>query len=289
MVATQVLPTRLGPVEVMHLPGAKPPVLFFPGGHCPAGTDCGWSLYTDSGHGLVAFSRPGYGRTAVGPIGPEEFLPAVSECCELLGITEAAAAIGVSFGGLQAIQVAVELPRLAPRLVLHSCAPSTYPFPDGRREALAGPIVFGPTVQRLTWRAVSRLVASDAGLRRMVAALSKRPVAEWWHKWSEDDKRRAREMFRTMDSGSGFANDLRQGRRDGAHHRHLLQTQVPCPTLVTASRHDGGVAFTHAEDLADTIRDATLVELGCPSHLFWIGPERSQVQAAVEGFLPPAG
>jgi pimeloyl-ACP methyl ester carboxylesterase len=286
MVVTQVLPTRLGPVEVAHLPGPKPPVLFFPGGHCPAAGDCGWSLYTDAGHALVAFSRPGYGRTDVGRLNAGEFVPAVSDCCDLLGVGETAAVVGVSFGGLQAIEVAVQLPHLAPRLVLHSCAPSTYSYPDTHRETLAGPVVFGPTLQGLTWRGVSRLVASDAGLRRVVGALSRRPVGEWWHTWSEDDKCRSRDLFLTMDSGSGFAHDLWQGRPDRAGHRRLLQTQVPCPTLVTASRQDGGVDFIHAQDLAATIPAATLVELGCPSHLFWIGPERTQAQVAVDDFLP---
>ncbi len=285
MVATEVLRTRLGPVEVAYLPGPKPPVLFFPGSHCSAGTDCGWSLYQESGHGLLAFSRPGYGRTAVGRLGAADFVPAVADCCDRMGLTEVTAVVGVSFGGLQAIEVAVQLPHLAPKLVLHSCAPSTLSWPDSRMEALGGPVVFGPSLQRLTWRTVSLLVATDAGLRWMIAALSKRPVAEWWHTWSGEDKRRGRELFSTMDSGSGFVVDLEQGRPDGSARRHLLQTQVTCPTLVTASRDDGGVAFAHALDFAETIPTARLVELTCPSHLFWIGPERREVQAAVDDFL----
>jgi len=181
MVLSQVLTTRLGPVEVMYLPGDKPPVFFFPGGHCRAASDCGWRLYTDLGHGLLAFSRPGYGRTMVGRLNASEFVPAVSDCCDLLGVSRTAGVVGVSFGGLQAIEVAVMLPHLAPRLVLHSCAPSTHSYPDTRPERLGGPVVFSPALQRLTWHTVSRLVASDAGLRAMVAALSNRPIHEWWH------------------------------------------------------------------------------------------------------------
>lgn len=289
MVVSQVLQTRLGQVEVVYLPGAKPPVLFFPGGHCTAISDCGWNLYKDAGYGLVAFSRPGYGRTAVGRLTAGEFIPSARECCELLGIKATSAVVGVSFGGLQAIQLAVHVPRLAPRLILHSCAPSTHSYPDTRVESVLGPVAFTPNLQRLTWGAVSQLVDSDAGLRRMVAALSKRPVTEWWHTWSDEDKRRGRELFKTMDSGSGFVNDLQQGRPDRATYRHFLQTQVRCPTLVTASRQDAGVDFTHAQDLAATIPTATLVELTCPSHLFWIGPERSQAQAAISHFFPSAG
>ena len=31
--------------------------------------------------------------------------------------------------------------------------------------------------------------------------------------------------------------------------------------------------------------NATLVEIDAPSHLFWIGPAHTQVQAAVSGFI----
>ncbi|GIG23644.1 putative hydrolase YcgS [Cellulomonas chitinilytica] len=285
MRATTVLETTLGPVEVMHLPGDKPAVLFFPGGHCDAAVDCGWSIYRSLGHGVLSFSRPGYGRTSVGQLTAQEFVPAVRECCEQLGIQLAAAAVGVSFGGMQAIHVAVAQPVTVHRLVLHSCAPSTRPYPDTRSEALLGPIVFAPGPQRLVWAAIERLVRTDAGLRRMVAALSARPLDAWWPTWSTADRARARELFRSMSSGAGFVNDLRQGHPDRAAHRRLFQTRVRCPTLVTASRADAGVAFGHAEDLARTIPNATLVELDSPSHLFWIGPERVQVERAVRAFL----
>ena len=255
------------------------------GGHSSATTDCGWSSYRDAGHAVLAFSRPGYGRTGVGRLTAGEFVPAVVDTCALLGVRETAAVVGVSYGGLQAIQVAVHVPELAPRLVLHSCAPSTDPWPDTRVETLGAALVFAPAVQRLTWRLIARLVASDSGLRRMVAPLSRRPVGDWWDTWSADDKQQCRELFTAMSSGSGFAIDLGQGRPDRAQHRRLLQTQVGCPTLVTASRQDGGVDFLHALDLADSIPAAKLVELTCPSHLFWIGPERSQVRAAVRDFL----
>ena len=98
MVVSQVLSTRLGAVEVVHLPGDKPPVLFFPGGHCSAVSDCGWSLYRDAGHALLAFSRPGYGRTAVGRLNAGEFVPALIDCCHLLGVRHTAAAWACPLG-----------------------------------------------------------------------------------------------------------------------------------------------------------------------------------------------
>lgn len=280
-----MIQTRLGPVEVMYAPGYKPAVLFFPGGHCSASSDCGWSLYTSAGHGVLAFSRPGYGNTDVGRLNAAEFIPAVAECCQALGIDGTAGAVGVSFGGMQAIHAAWSLPALVPRLVLHSCAPSTLAYPDTRIESVFGPLVFSPSLEILIWAAVARLVGSDAGLRQLVGALSTRPVNEWWHTWSAEDKRRARGLFQTMRSGSGFVNDLQQARRDRSSYRRLVQTRTACPTLVTGSRHDAGVAFAHAADYARTIPGAVLVELDAPSHLFWLGPTHAEAQAAVSAFL----
>ena len=282
---SQLVETSLGAVEVKHLPGDEPAVLFFPGGHCSAATDCGWDLYTSQGHGVLSFSRPGYGRTRVGRLNAVEFVPAIAECCDRLGIDRSAGAVGVSFGGMQAIHAAISMPDIVPRLVLHSCAPSTHAYPDTHLESLSGPVAFYPAVEGLTWTAVARLVDSDAGLRRMVGALSTRPVNEWWPTWSAEDKRRARELFRSMRSGNGFANDLQQARSDRASYRRLAQTRVGCPTLVTASRHDAGVAFEHAEDFARTIPRSTLVELESLSHLFWLGPEYPDVRATVSAFM----
>src|SRR5690606_37611642 len=97
-----------------------------------------------------------------------EFVPAVLEVTGRLGIDAVSAVVGVSFGGLQAVAVAAAAPDLTPRLALHSCAPSTLPFPDTRLERLVAPLAFGPHAQVLTWAAVRRLIATDAGLRLMM-------------------------------------------------------------------------------------------------------------------------
>jgi pimeloyl-ACP methyl ester carboxylesterase len=281
----RVMATSAGPVEYVDIAGSGPAVLFFPGGHCTAASDCGWDLYTGSGRRLVSFSRPGYGRTRVGSLHAAEFVPAVAQCCAQLGIEQVAAVVGVSFGGMQAIHAACSLPMPVPGLVLHSCAPSSLRYPDTATQAWGAPLAFGPFTQRLTWAAIARSIRSEPGLKRMVATLSTCPVDDWWSTWSEDDQRQARALFLTMSSGTGFTLDLRQARDDRGPYRRAMQQQVGCPTLVTASRHDGGVVFHHAQDLAATISGALLRELTTPSHLFWLGPEASQARDAVTGFL----
>lgn len=237
------------------------------------------------GYGIVAFSRPGYGRTSVGALSAVEFVPALEDCCRVLGIDAVAAAVGVSFGGMQAIAAAVGLPGLVSRLALHSCAPSTYSYPDTTRERLAAPLVFSPRSQRLTWTVVSNLVRSERGLRAMVGGLSTEPLDQWWGGWSEADKQAARRFFQEMSSGSGFVLDLLQARQERATFRRHLQTLVPCPTLVTGSRRDRAVRFTHAADLAATVPSTQLVELHAPSHLYWLGASAPEAHEAVRRFM----
>jgi pimeloyl-ACP methyl ester carboxylesterase len=281
----EIVSTALGEVEIAVVDGVRPPVLFFPGGHCSAVINCGWELYTDLGHAIVSFSRPCYGRTSVSNLSGAEFVPAVEEVCAALELVEVTAVVGLSFGALQAVPAALSEQIAARRLVLHSGAPSTLPYPDTRRERLAGPVVFGPAIQRATWAAISRVVRTEAGLRAMAASLSTLPAKRWWSSWNHEDRERARALFQTMASGRGFVNDLRQARVDASADRRGLLQQVACPTLITASRHDGGVAFAHAEDFAATIPEARLVELDSPTHLFWIGPHAEAARRAVQDFL----
>jgi pimeloyl-ACP methyl ester carboxylesterase len=129
---TQIVGTSRGPVEVHYVPGEKAPVLLFPGGHTTAATPIGEGIYTQLGHGVLRFSRPGYGGTDVGPLTAAEFTTLVVETCQLLKVERSAAVVGVSFGGLQAIHTTISAAELAPKLILHSCAPSALPYPDTR-------------------------------------------------------------------------------------------------------------------------------------------------------------
>lgn len=277
--------TSLGPVEAALGPGDGPTVLFFPGGHTAATTPLGLEVYSELGLRTLSFSRPGYGRTDVGPLTAEQFVPAVAQTCEALAIRSVAATVGLSFGGLAALRVAVGLPHLAPRLILHSCAPSSLPYPDTAWQRRGAPLLFAPRVQGLNWRLVRGLIASDRGLRAMMRPLSTLPPAQWWQEWTPADRAAARATFRAMDSGSGFVLDLHQATAATSTARRSLLGSVPCPTLVTASRHDGGVAFAHAEDFARSIPNARLVETGAATHFAWLGPSRQRLMNAIRDFL----
>jgi pimeloyl-ACP methyl ester carboxylesterase len=281
----QLIDTRFGPVEITVTAGDGATVLFFPGGHSSARTPSGTDLYTSQGLKVVAFSRPGYGRTGVGRLTAAEFVAAVSDVITSLACDDVTATVGLSFGGLQAVEVAVRAPHLAPRLVLHSCAPSSRPFPDSVVERLRAPVAFGPRGQVLTWAAVHRLVRTDAGLRLMMSSLSRLPIAQWWPRWGTAERAAARSVFAAMGSGSGFVTDLAQATTSRSAYRRSLLTSVPCPTLITASPHDGGVSFEHALDQAKWVANSRLVDTGAETHFAWLGSSRRVLENAIADFL----
>jgi pimeloyl-ACP methyl ester carboxylesterase len=113
-VQTRVAHTSVGPVEVALTSGVGDVVLCFPGGHATAATPLCAGIYAELGYRVLTFSRPGYGRTDIGDLTAAEFVPVIAEVCEGLSLGAAAATVGVSFGGLQAVHVAAALPHLAP-------------------------------------------------------------------------------------------------------------------------------------------------------------------------------
>jgi pimeloyl-ACP methyl ester carboxylesterase len=75
------------------------------------------------------------------------------------------------------------------------------------------------------------------------------------------DIRKVTEFFLCCRSGRGFMIDLRAPTD--------VSSDVAQPTLILATRNDGAVSFDHAEYLAATLHDSTLVELDTPTHLLW--------------------
>ncbi len=68
------------------------------------------------------------------------------------------------------------------------------------------------------------------------------------------------------------------------------------PTLVIATRNDGGVPFAHARALTAAIRHAHLVESHADSHLIWLARDWPNIAETIRVFLttdppryPPAG
>ena len=169
-------------------------MLFFPGGHCSAACDCGWGIYTASGHGVVSFSRPGYGGTRAGPLSPAEFAPLVREVCAQLDLGDRRCGRRL-VRRMQAVQASLDR--------VFTCR-GWYCTAPPRRAAVSR----HPRASD-RW---ARGVLSDAagaglgpgppggphrlGPARMLARLSKLPIGDWWERLSVADRDEARTCSR---------------------------------------------------------------------------------------------
>lgn len=285
----QLVGTAAGLVEVVATERDNNWVLYFHGGHESAVTASAAELYADIGCSVLSVSRPGYGATDVGPMSPVRFAAIVDQVCRELSRQNFIAVVGTSFGGPQAVAYAAQFPCRARSLILHSAAPSSHPYPDSSLQKLGGKLLFNPRVEGSIWNAVSWLLqtAPQIGLRLMMSQLSKLPAKAWLAELGPFERQAIRDMFSEMRSGYGFSVDVKFAGSSGTKDRRCLQQQVLCPTLVTASRHDAGVSWQHAEDFHATIPDSHLVEVPAVSHLFWIGQTRPQLISEISQFLAP--
>jgi pimeloyl-ACP methyl ester carboxylesterase len=263
-----------GPVEYRLERRGEPVVVMLHGGHMRAGLALGEDVFAEAGCTLLATSRPGYGRTPVMTVA--EFADVTWQLCEHLGIGRVAAVVGVSAGGTTAATVAARH-REIERLILIS-AMGWLPYPD-RWTRLGARVAFRGGAERVTWAGIHRLAtdAPELCLRMMMRGLSTRPVNEVTAGLRDEDRTLLLEMFGQMRSGRGFLNDLR-GSPDVA-------AEVGQPTLVIATRNDGGVPFAHAERYAATIRNAELVESRADSHIVWFGEDWPDIAARIRRFL----
>jgi pimeloyl-ACP methyl ester carboxylesterase len=253
-------------------------VLVLLGGHCRAGLVLGEQVFAEAGYGVLAVSRPGYGRT---PLSTDpsvaEFTDVIAGLCAQLGIGRLVAVVGISGAGPTAVTLAARHPDLVERLILLS-AVGWVPWPTWRIR-VGSYIGFNAWTEPVTWflvRAMLR-VAPGLGSRMLLRGLSTMPAGQALATLSEQDRAALLAICRRLRSGSGFLNDL--------HSTPNVCGEITQPTLVIATRNDGGVPFAHAESLAATIRRAELVESGAGSHFIWFSADWPAIAERLTAFL----
>jgi pimeloyl-ACP methyl ester carboxylesterase len=281
---TEVACLSSGRVEYRLERRGEAVVVVLHGGHVRAGLALGEEVLAAAGCTVLAPSRPGYGRTPVSTgTSVQGYTDVVRELCAHLGIARVAAVVGISGGGPTAATFAARHGDLVERLILIS-AVGWLPYPD-RRTRLGAYLAFAAMTEHLTWAVVHTLtrLAPDVCLRMMLRSLSTRPVGQVLAVLSGQDRAMLLSLFAQMRSGRGFLNDLRP--------TPDVTAWIDQPTLVIATRTDGGVPFTHARSLASTIRHAELVESHADSHFVWLGTDWPVIGERIRGFLdtnPPA-
>jgi pimeloyl-ACP methyl ester carboxylesterase len=253
-------------------------VVVFHGGHVRAGLALGEEVFAAAGYTILVPSRPGYGRTPLSTgTTVQGYTDVVRALCAYLGIGRVAAVVGISGGGPSAATFAARHADLVERLILVS-AVSWLPYPD-RRTRFGAYLGFAAMIEPLTWAAVHTLVrqAPETCLRLMLRHLSTQPADTVVAALSGEDRALLLALFASMRSGRGFLNDLRA--------TPDITAAIDQPTLVIATRRDGGVPFDHARSLASSIRHAELIESRAHSHFVWLDAGWPVIAERIREFL----
>lgn len=255
--------TSKGRIEYC-IAGRGEPILFIHGGH----VNCRETIFR-KGLDLSKFccitpSRPGYGSTPLtssnkSPKGTAELFIALLNELQLNEVI----VIGISAGGLTALEVADQYPKRIKKLVLMSALTNKM-FNNSDKQFVGGKIIFAPGVEYFTWllyRFFFRLFPKTMA-NAMFKSLSKyRPIV-----YTQNEAQELRNLTFRMRSQHGFYNDLHQ-----AIDQKIL-FNIECPTLILHSEYDNALDTSHPLNASATIKNSRFVFFKNHwGHMLWIG------------------
>lgn len=263
--ATSQIETSKGKIEYTLLGNGKP-VLIVVGGH----TNCKETIF-HKGLDLNKFcfvtpSRPGYGLTPLTgqnktPKGTSDLFVALLDELNI----QKAIVMGISAGGLTALEIAANYPDRVESLILLSALTKKW-FTKTDKVYKGAKIIFAPGIERYTWffyRSFFRLFPKVMA-QIMFRELSKyRPI-----EFGENELQELKQMTLVMRSYKGFDNDLEQ-----TIDQETLK-RIACPTLILHSENDNAVDLSHARNAKDNVKGARLVTFNNRwGHLLWLGTD----------------
>lgn len=273
-----VLPTSRGDVQLAR-EGEGPPVLAIHGG--PGGFDFGLAYarhLLDGGCELLAPSRPGYLRTPLrSGARPEDQADLYAASLDSLDI-ERAAILGVSSGGISALQFAARHPDRTIALFLDSAIlmPHTVPLGPFRRAVFESSFFVWLSYQLVTRRAE---LMTRFAIEGMLSGVNKEQ-AEMAVKWITADPGRLRSLQEQFMSTApqkyrkvGWAND----KANEATLSALPITDVMAPTLIAHGANDAVVPVFHATNAAGRISGSELIIVEEGHHLLSLSRNYGEV------------
>jgi pimeloyl-ACP methyl ester carboxylesterase len=272
-----LLRTAKGKIEYSLL-GQGKPIVFVHGGHVNSQETIFQKGLNPDKFCFITPSRPGYGNTPLTdsnktPKGTADLFISLLDALKL----PKAIVIGISAGGLTALEIAANYPNRVESLILISALTKKW-FTETDRVYLGGKTIFAPKIEQFTWllyklsfRLFPRLMT-----KTMFKQLSKyRPV-----KFTEDEMMELKQLTVGMRSGHGFVNDLNQ-----TIHQDILPG-IKCPTLILHSENDNAVDISHPQNAKDKIKDARLVTFNNRwGHLLWLGSGYGPVLTELKQFI----
>lgn len=255
--------TIKGKVEYSLL-GQGKPILFIHGGHVNCRETIFFKGLDSTKYCFITPSRPGYGNTPLTDINktPKGTADLFIALLEELNFKKSIV-IGISAGGLTALEVAANYPNHIESLILISALTKKW-FADPDKMYKGGKVIFAPKLEAFTWlfyRLFFRLFPKIMA-RTMFKALSKhRPID-----FTAGELQELKQLTLQMRSGSGFINDLDQ------NIDQEILSGIDCPTLILHSENDNSVDISHAQNAKARIRNSKLVIVKNHwGHLLWLG------------------
>lgn len=264
---TQTIKTKIGTIEYSRT-GNGIPLLFIHGGHSSCNETLFLKGFDTTKYCLITPSRPGYGRTPLSNFtSPKNTAKLFTALLDELKIDQVIV-IGISAGGLTAIELASNFPDRVSKLILISAVTKRWMTEKDKTYQKAKKI-FSPGIEKYSW-----------GLFRFFYSLFPKLMAHTMFKElstfrptniSDEDVNELYSMVKLQRSKEGFINDLTQDIEPNIINR------ITCPTIILHSSNDNSVKMEHANHAHAQLKHSTLkVYNNIWGHLLWLGQESNK-------------
>ena len=272
----EVIQTKLGQIEYSCI-GQGSPVVFFHGGHSNCQETLFYKGYDLTRFQLITPSRPGYGQTPLnGYKQPKEAAGLIATLLEQLDLNQVVV-VGISAGGLTALEFAANFPEKTIKLVLISAVTQKWLTPQDTTYRRASQM-FSPKREKLSWWLFRTFFWFFP--RQMSKVLLKQLSTKQGQKITKEEIRDVKEMTFKQSSGEGFITDLNQD------ISLEVVKRIKCPTLILHSKNDHSVDIAMARHAYENIQQATLkIYDNKWGHLLWVGADNVHPIKDLNDFL----
>jgi pimeloyl-ACP methyl ester carboxylesterase len=274
---TSIIDTVKGKIEYSMV-GEGKAILIVHGGH----VNCKETIFQKgldvNKFCLITPSRPGYGNTPLTRFNktPEGTADLFIALLDALNIPNAIV-MGISAGGLTALEIAVRHPNRVSKLVLMSALTKKW-LVETDKLYIGGKKAFAPGMEKFTWLLYKLLfnLMPAVMTRVMFKEISiHRPV-----EFTDNEIKELKQMTMRMRSGQGFSNDL-----DQTIDQESL-SRIVCSTLILHSENDNAVDLSHPNNAKSNISNAQLMTFKNRwGHLLWIGAEYDPILSVLKKYI----
>lgn len=273
---SEIIETALGKIEYSRK-GQGVPVVFIHGGHSNCNETLFQQGYDLQKYQLITPSRPGYGNTPInGHRQASDTARLIEAMIDQLNLGQVVV-VGISAGGLTAIELANRLQEKVQKLVLISAVTKKWLSPSDELYT-KGKKMFSPRMEGFSWfmfRLFFRMFP-----KKMTKVLFDELSTQSNHTITADEVAEIKEMTFNQSSGEGFVLDL-----DHDIDPSIIKG-IKCPTLILHSSNDKSVSQEMAEHANANMSHSELnIFDNSWGHLLWVGNNKNEPIAVLNAFL----